>query len=334
MAQTKVVRKNKGRKKTSKEKVKMSKALRTSASKKASGKKKKAKPTKIFIYAIALAALGGGGYLVYDKLKKRKQSKQESLVSEESNGGQIVINNNLPATFTSMINRTGSTQSDSFPLRKGSRGERVKVLQKALSKTSPSILIDGIFGSQTASALQSAGFPISIGESTFKSIVGSDSNMTLVFNPSKLASDLYKAAQRKDLPSVLASLNQIKTVNDYSAVNTYYKKQSFISKTIVTDLLEFAFKSNESARGAIRKEFIRIGLKLSQDGTWSLQGIKLHQDLISIRPTLVEDTRGNKIPVKRNTILGDEIRVASGYTWFKSIDQNILKVPTQDVKYI
>jgi hypothetical protein len=334
VAQTKVVRKNKGSKKTSKGKVKKSKALKTSASKKASGKKKKAKPTKIFIYALALAALGGGGYLVYDKLKRRKQSKQENLVSEESNGGRIVINNNLPATFASMINRTGSTQGDSFPLRKGSRGERVKVLQRALSKTSPSILIDGIFGSQTASALQSGGFPISVDESTFKSIVGSDSDMTLVFNPSKLASDLYKSAQRKDLPSVLASLNQIKTVNDYSAVNTYYKKQSFISKTIVTDLLEFAFKSNESARAAIRKEFVRIGLKLSQDGTWSLQGIKLHQDLITIRPTLVEDTRENKIPVKRNTILGDEIRVASGYTWFKSIDQNILKVPTQDVKYI
>jgi hypothetical protein len=36
----------------------------------------------------------------------------------------------------------------------------------------------------------------------------------------------------------MSALKQIKSVTEYSTVNEYYKKQSFISKTIVTDLLE------------------------------------------------------------------------------------------------
>jgi hypothetical protein len=116
-------------------------------------------------------------------------------------------------------------------------------------------------------------------------------------------------------------------------VNEYYKKQGFISKTIVNDLLEYAFKSNEAAKVQIRNEFLRIGLKVSSTGTWSLQGLRLYKDLITIRETVVTDSRNNRIPVRRNTILGDELEVANGLTWFKSIDDSILNVPTQDVKY-
>jgi len=128
-------------------------------------------------------------------------------------------------------------------------------------------------------------------------------------------------------------LKQLKSVSEYSAVNEYYKKQSFISKTIVTDLLEYAFKGNEAAKVQIRNEFLRIGLKVSSTGTWSLQGIRLYKDLVTIRETVVTDAQNNRIPVRRNTILGDELEVANGMTWFKSIDNSILKVPTQDVKY-
>ncbi|QLH33378.1 MAG: hypothetical protein HWD62_14050 [Cyclobacteriaceae bacterium] len=76
-----------------------------------------------------------------------------------------------------------------------------------------------------------------------------------------------------------------------------------------------------------------MGLKVSSTGTWSLQGIRLYRDLITIRESVVMDNKGNRIPVRRNTILGDEVEVANGMTWFKSIDNSILKVPTQDVTY-
>ena len=291
------------------------------------------KPAKVFIYALALAALGGGGYLVYDRIRRRKIADQNQIPSD-NNSDTIIINNSLPASYSSFTSKMLTSASDNFPLKRGSRGSRVTMLQQALSKTSPSILTDGIFGPQTAGALKTAGYPEVVDETLFNKITGaSNGNVQVIFNPASLAASLYKAAQSKNLGEVLIALKQIKSVADYSSANDYYKKQSFISKTIVTDLLEYAFKSSESAKDQIRNEFLRMGLKVSSSGTWSLQGIRLYKDLITIRETVVTDSHDNRIPVRRNTILGDEVEVANGITMFKSIDNSILKVPTQDVKY-
>jgi hypothetical protein len=306
------------------------------------------KPAKIFIYALALAALGGGGFLVYDRLKRKKQAS-ESLPSD-SKKDTIIINNSLPVSYnptssspTSSLTRLISsatstiTRNDNFPLKRGSRGERVKALQRALAKTTPSIAIDGQFGPQTAGALKTAGYPEIVDEASFNQITGSSatssSSVMIVFNPSALATSLYTSTQAKDLTGVLYVLKQMKSVSDYSSVNEYYKKQSFISRTIVTDLLSYAFKYDESAKAQIKNEFLRMGLKVDGSGTWSLQGIRLFKDLITIRETVVTDSQGNKIPVRRNTILGDEMEVSNGMTWFKSVDNSILKVPSQDVKH-
>ena len=339
----KVSKAKKGRAKSHKRKAQVS----PKAKKKTLMKKGAIKPAKVFIYALALAALGGGGFLVYDKLKRRKQSSQNSPT--DSNKDTIIINNSLPVSYsptssspTSSLTRLISsatstiTRNDNFPLKRGSRGERVKILQRALSKSTPSIAVDGQFGPQTAGALKTAGYPEVIDETLFNQITGAASSggsLTVVFNPAALATSLYTSAQAKDITGVLSVLKQVKSVSDYSSVNEYYKKQSFISKTIVTDLLSYAFKYDESAKTQIRNEFLRMGLKVDGSGTWSLQGIRLFQDLITIRETVVTDSQGNKIPVRRNTILGDEMEVSNGITWFKSVDNSILKVPTQDVKH-
>src|SRR5690606_3646862 len=151
--------------------------------------------------------------------------------------------------------------------------------------------------------------------------------------PSATAQSLYRAAQSKNLSTVLGLLQQIKTVSDYSSVNDYYKDIPIISKTIVNDLLNYAFSGNETAKEQIRHEFLRIGLKVNSTGVWSLQGIRLYKDLITIRPTVVIDSYNHRITVPRNTILGDEIKIANGTTWFRTVDSGILRVPTQDVKY-
>ena len=312
--------------------TKKPKAKKTATPKKSQGKKGAVKPANVFIYALALAALGGGGYLVYDRIKRKKLAEQNQLPSD--NNDTIIINNTLPASFSTFTSRVLSSASDSFPLKRGSRGTRVTMLQQALAKTTPSIMIDGQFGPQTAGALKTAGYPEIVDETLFNKITGSaKGTVHVVFNPSALAESLYKGAQAKNLVQVMDILKQLKSVTEYSAVNEYYKKQSIISRTIVTDLLEYAFKSNETAKAQIRNEFLRIGLKVSSAGMWSLQGIRLYKDLVTIRETVVTDARNNRIPVRRNTILGDELEVANGMTWFKSIDNSILKVPTQDVKY-
>ena len=76
-----------------------------------------------------------------------------------------------------------------------------------------------------------------------------------------------------------------------------------------------------------------MGLKVDSGGTWSLQGIRLYKDIITLRQTIVTDSRNNRIQVNRNTILGDEIKIENGLTWFRSVDDSVLSVPTQDVRY-
>jgi hypothetical protein len=241
------------------------KASSRRSTKKAQPKKKKGKAARVFIYALAVAALGGGGFLVYDRVKKRRQSASNVKPENKNslNNPIIIHNNMLPAS-----NATGN-----------------------------------------------------------------NTPLTVVFNPVSLAKQLYTAAQAKNLGHVLAVLKQIKSVPDYSSVNDYYKKQGFIAKTIVTDLLSYAFQKDESAKAQLKNEFLRMGLKVNASGSWSLQGIRLYKDLITIRETIVTDSQNNKIPVRRNTILGDEVEVSNGMTWFKSIDNSILKVPSQDVKF-
>src|SRR5688572_24395925 len=60
---------------------------------KTSSSKKKNTAGKIFIYALALAALGGGGYLLYDRLKRRKRLEQASA-SEDA-----IVENASPASY-------------------------------------------------------------------------------------------------------------------------------------------------------------------------------------------------------------------------------------------
>lgn len=292
---------------------------------------------QIFIYSLALGITGGAAYLAHGYLKRKKQN--ESLPGSDEND-TIVINNNLPATFVSSSpTQRRSGGSDALPLRRGSSGPRVVQLQQVLA----SIIgkdamnanggVDGKFGSGTVNALKMAGYGEVVDAAIFDKITGSNANVQIIFNPKELANTLYRNAQSKSLSGVLSALSQLKSVADYTTVNDYYKKIGFVSKTIVTDLLDYAFKNSESSKQQIRNEFLRIGLKMSDTGRWSLQGMNTYKDIITLRETIVVDPWNNRIPVRRNTILGDEVKVSNGMTWFRSIDNSILKVPTQDVKY-
>jgi len=296
---------------------------------------KKVKPSKVFIYALALAALGGSGYLIYDRFRKKRATA--SAVDNGSGTDTIMINNYLPTTTSAVAKSAGG--SDGFPLKRGSRGSRVTALQQGLARIIGTAAmnanggIDGQFGPGTANALKQAGYSEIVDETAFNKITGGVTVAQVVFNPSEIASRLYRAAQSRTLSLTLAILKEIKNVSDYSAVNEYYKKQTLVSKTIVNDLLSYAFSNDESAKAQLKNEFLRIGLKVDGSGTWSLQGLKLYKDLITLRETVVTDTRNNRIPVRRNTILGDEIKIENGLTWFRSVDDSVLSVPTQDVTY-
>lgn len=300
---------------------------------------------KAFLYALGIGAAGGAAYLAIDYLKKRKNQSQELPGSTPDT---IVINNNLPASnnTTSSHNSVvpkASANTDNFPLKRGSAGSRVTMLQRALAKIiGQSAMeanggIDGQFGPGTANALKIAGFTNVISESTYNSILNnagvSASPGQMSFDMKGLATNLFRAAQGRNIGTVLANLRQIKSPSEYSQVNEYYKAIPIISKTIVNDLLSYAFKSDEAAREQIKNEFLRMGLKVDGSGQWSLQGIALYKDLVTLRETFVTDTQNNRIPVEKNTILGGEVKTTNGITWFRAVDNSLLKVPAKDVKY-
>ncbi|MFN8343188.1 MAG: putative peptidoglycan-binding domain-containing protein [Cyclobacteriaceae bacterium] len=105
-------------------------------------------------------------------MKKKKLMEQNQIPSEASSD-TIIINNTLPTSYASFTSRAVSSGSDSFPLKRGSKGfAGFPLLQQALAKTSPGISVDGQFGPQTASALKSAGYPETVNEATFNKITG------------------------------------------------------------------------------------------------------------------------------------------------------------------
>ena len=307
----------------------------------ASTPKKKVRPSRVFIYALALAALGGGGYLLYDHFRRKKlaQGNNSEVTDAGSFSDSVYTGNsatsaNARTVSNSTAKKKSSAGNDDFPLKKGSKGARVVQLQQALMKKNAYIKADGKFGTATQAALKALGYSDTVDEATFAKLTGADSfALRIVFDPNDLAKKLLSAASRRNNDDVLYILRQIKSVADYTAVNEYFKKLQLISKTIVTHLLDYAFKEDAAALQRIKAEFLRIGLKVNEAGIWSLQGIQLYKDLITLRPTVVIDRWGNRIPVNGNTILGDEVKIENGMTWFRSVDRTILKVPTQDVKY-
>lgn len=287
-------------------------------------------PERVFIYALGVGAVGGAIYFAreyYLSLKaQRDQSGDMSTVNSSSN-------------TKSVFNFFSNSANDSFPLKKGSRGARVRQLQEALSsiigtevfrKLTP---IDGIFGTGTQNALRQAGYGLTVDEALFNQIV--NNQPTIVFNPQDLAQKLYAFANAKDSNGVMTILRQIKDTTQYSAVNQSYKSIGFVSKTIVTHLLDQAFVSDSLTKERIKAEFIRMGLKLdASSGRWSLSGLAGFTDIITITDTYVIDRNKNRIPVRKNTILGDEQQVSNGMTMFKAIDNSMAVVPSDHVKYV
>lgn len=295
----------------------------------ASGRKRRnISSSKVFLGTFLVLAVAGGGYLVYDRMR-RKQTLIDSASEPDT-----IVNTALPVQATS--SKVSASKNDSFPLKRGSRGARVRQLQQALVDRHGIDMssyggVDGQFGPGTASALIKAGYDEVVYENTFNAIVGGS---TLVSSSSAMtqAKSLYAAAREKNVAGVINALKALKSTGDYAAVNSYYK--DLFGRTIVTDLLDYAFPYDETARNSAKTEFLRMGLKVNASGIWSLQGLSQHRDVITLRPTFVIDNMNNRIPVEKNTILGDEVRIANGITWVKSIDNSVLQVPTQDVKYV
>ena len=162
--------------------------------------------------------------------------------------------------------------------------------------------------------------------------------ITPIADPVNVAKQLFEKAVKRNIEGVLALLNQIQNVEDYEVVNAAYKietdKRTMVKQTIVTSLLDKYFSNNPVAKDRIKSAFLRIGLKLTPQGKWSLSGFEKRRDLITNVTTFVTDWMGNRIAVKPETILGEAQMTTNGMTRFQGLDGQLYKVPDRDVRYL
>ncbi len=287
---------------------------------------------KLFFIGLTAAAIAGGGFAAYKHFSttSNDDSDDTDLESSKEDPGAVY------------------KRTDSFPLKKGSQGNRVSQLQQALTTligvdniakytTKGQSFTDGKFGTATAKALTDSGYPATLDEKTFTTIIQKASTtLRVVFNPTDLANKIYDSTRNADINAVISSLSQIKNTSDYWLVENVYKTKGIpgFRKTLVTDLLD-TFADDSNATSQLTAQFTRMGLKENPDThKWSLSGFKPYRDIITLKDTYVVDQNSYRIPVKKNTILGEETGNSNGITSFKALDNTIHLVPTSDIKHV
>jgi hypothetical protein len=285
---------------------------------------------KIILIGLGVAAAGISGYFGWQWWKNHKAAKDDSGDS----------NDTLPPppdkkSFHSSLT-TGSSHSDEFPLKKGSKGAKVKSLQRGLiAKYGKSALprygADGDFGNETISALKKNSLPEEIDETTYNVIVqGAGSSSSI--DAKGIAGSLYEGATNSDIEKVISALKQMASIGDYSAVNREFENYSIggVRKTLVNGLLT-SF-SDESQKQRIRLEFSRMGLKY--DGTkWSLSGIAGCDPVITTESCYVWANPKEAIKVPAKMILGNCIDKRGDYLLFENNGKHFL-VKTKSIKLL
>jgi peptidoglycan hydrolase-like protein with peptidoglycan-binding domain len=281
---------------------------------------------KILLIGLSVAATGTLGYFGYQWWKGRKEKEADDVTEETP------VPDLSPPSKSSFSIPSAPKRDDDFPLKKGSRGARVRQLQEALIEKNgkqimPKYGADGDFGSETVSALTKLNLPISIDESTFNVIVQGEG-----VNASSLARELYMAATKKDLTTLISSLSKLKSKEDYSSVGEIFKNNYRINgvrQTLVNGLLN-SF-SDEKQKQAIRLQFSRMGL--NYDGSkWSLSGLDT-LTIITAVGTVVWENPKKGIKVPSRMVLGREVCKRHDHTMFENNGQFFL-VLTKTVNYL
>ncbi len=301
---------------------------------------KKPNGQEILLTSLAVGISGILGYFGWQYYKKKKGEApvtklDEELVKIKQPKNDVPIDN--PPKEGKPKIKASKTGNDDFPLKKGSKGETVRRLQKALmEKYGNSVLpkygADGDFGTETLTALKKNGLPVTIDESTFNVITGGNSESEAsTAEIVGLAESLYHAAASKSIGTVLSLLSKIKGKDHYQQVSNSFMQHRLngVRQTLVTGLLN-SFP-NEATKQKIRMEFLRMGL--NYDGSkWSLSGFG-GQQIVTREPTKVWVSANKSLPVPANMVLGTEVTQKMDFTLFENNRQYFL-VKTQSVKYL
>lgn len=292
--------------------------------------KPKSNKKKAILISLGLVATAVGGFFGFNYLRNRK--KKTEIEEEETNPVTTTSSSQTSTSsssggYKSTTSSTTTTRKDSFPLKKGSKGERVKLFQeKLIAKYGKSILpkygADGDFGSEMEAALEKLKLPSTISESAYNVYVKGAAP-----DPDYLAEALIDAAENKNFSKALDNLKKIRNTSDYSSVSEKFKEMRInggVRKTLVTGMLD-TFTSS-SQQESIRGQFLRMGLKY--DGSkWSvpsswLTGIETPL-LITTEPTELYDPKYHvKVKVPKDMVIGSKLKEKNGLTLFRMLEKN------------
>lgn len=238
----------------------------------------KSKTKKTVLISLSALALGTLAFLGIKRFKKTNhdnnqtnpetEDKQTTDVAVQS-GHVSVPRTRLPAAYA----------GDAFPLRLGSKGAKVKLLQQVLIRSYGASILpkygaDGWFGTELETALRSKGYAIPLKEAEYQKIISqkeeeATTKPLLSFDPAAIAKGLYYAILAKDFNSVQLFLKTIGNTKNYIQVSNWFKNYRIrdVRQTIVNALLSsFPEKSQKEM---LQKNFRAIGLKF--DGNkWSI----------------------------------------------------------------
>lgn len=296
--------------------------------------------SNLLLATLAVSAAGVVGYFGWEYYRKKKGiTGANNLLPLKSGHGKNTVpaadstyhSADIPASDTTSTNKWVNTSKD-FPLKRGSKGEKVKKLQEALmDKYGASILpkygADGDFGAETAKALTKAGLSATISESTYNVLVGGGESI----NHEQLAEKLHKAASVGNFNNAMSLLKKIESKDDYEQVSNVFKglRLGGVHQTLVNGMLD-SF-SAESQKQQMRLEFLRMGLQY--DGSkWSLSGLG-NAPIITTEPATVWVDANHSVDVPARMVLGNEVAKKLDFTLFENNGKYFL-VRTSSVKQL
>ncbi len=312
---------------------------------------KKQQKKKIVLTTLAVGAAGILGYFGWQYYKKKKEKSNDEpdvIFKRKTVQPDLPVYNDTPVfkpvyktapkprtkqqpvyTYPEADTPAGK---DGFPLRRGSKGEKVRDLQEALiAKHGKQILprygADGDFGSEMILALKKLKIPASIDESTYNVLVQGHKGTKIT-----MAQQVYTAASKNAFSKTVQLLKQLNTKDDYKEVSDEFKNYRLnggVRQTLVNGLLNTFTK--EEQKQAIRFEFLRMGLQF--DGNkWSLGGFD-GVSIVTIEPTTIWVNSSEAIKVPARMVLGNEVSKRLDYTLFENNGKHFL-VQTKSIKQL
>jgi hypothetical protein len=186
-------------------------------------KKGKKGKIKFVLIGLGVVAVAGTAYYFYNKSQQGKSSSLSDFVETEQ--ASVPLLPDSPRSNGAVKTAQDKPAIDkAFPIRKGSKGKLVKVIQLALIKKYGADLLpkygaDGQWGKETTDALIAKGYPTEIDKSTFVKFIG------------------HGVAESLSI-SGLQGNDQLKTIRDARVWNVNGQKLPIPRNTIIGEFVD------------------------------------------------------------------------------------------------